>query len=138
MGILAKRNDGRVVDDAKSRSWHITQIVTKEERRFERGPERKVRFVFFVGHTALTDFKHIQIAPTPRNATVGKRGDFVENEKYRAMCTWCYAVDIAWCQTVASTEVIRTCERVVDITRDAPAVRYTHSPLQEVSFCISR
>jgi hypothetical protein len=82
MGVLAERNDGRVVDDGKSRSWHVAQVVTKEQWRFESGPECEVRFVFFVGHTALPDLEHIKIAPTTGNAAVGKGSDFVENEKY--------------------------------------------------------
>lgn len=120
MGILAQRDDRRVIDDGERFCGHVAQVVTKEERGLDRRPHREVSFVLFIRHTALANLKHVEIAPTAGNTAVGERRNFVEDEEHRAMCSWCDAVCGTWLKAVACTEIIWSSEGVVDVACDAP------------------
>ena len=63
-------------------------------------------FVFFVGHAALANFEHVQVAPAAGDGAVGEGGDFVEDEEDRAVCARGDAGGISWGHGVASTEVV--------------------------------
>ena len=42
---------------------HIPQIVSRNQRRRENGPQAEVRAVFVRGHSAVADFEHVGIVP---------------------------------------------------------------------------
>jgi hypothetical protein len=62
------------------------------------------RSYFFLSHTAMADFKHIEIVPSTREAAVNVRHDSVDDGEHRAVSARCNASWVS--RIIARAEII--------------------------------
>ena len=64
--VLIHSYDLVVGENCENFRTHIAQIVSRQQRRREHGPEAHVRSVFGLAHRAVTDLQHVGIVPMTR------------------------------------------------------------------------
>ncbi len=77
--ILVDGNDLGVLEDVEGLIGGLGEIATNEERSLHESPEREVGDVLVVGHTTVTDLKHIGIVPATGTSSSPERLVLVEN-----------------------------------------------------------
>lgn len=88
---------------------------------------KRLKSYLLLSHTAMANFKHIEIIPSSRKTAVDIRNDSVNNGENRAVSARSDTSRVS--RIIARAQIIWSGKRVVDVSKNAPRVTNGRSPL---------